>query len=373
MNKINVGITGQAGFIGTHLTNYLVLKQDEIQLIPFKDDFFKTPEKLKSFVKQCDTIIHLAAMNRHNSPEIIYKTNLRLVNQLLHALDDTNSTPHIIFSSSTQEGCNNLYGKSKKEGRKLFMKWAQKNNAKFTGLIIPNVFGPFCTPFYNSVIATFCYQITHHKETKIETDANLKLIYINDLNQIFYKAISEECTGSSVYVKPNAESKVSDILARLKEFDRIYLQQNIIPRFTDYFDLSLFNTFRTYVKESHYPVQLNLHVDYRGNLLEIIKTNSPGQVFYSLTKPDITRGNHFHIRKIERFCVIQGKAVIKLRRVGTTNIIEYPVNGNNPAVVDIPVFYTHNITNVGKSDLLTFFWTNEFLNLDDADTYYEEV
>ncbi len=373
MTKLKVGITGQSGFMGTHLFNFLRFKKDEFQLIPFKDEYFENHETLSTFVAQCDTIVHLAAMNRHGDPQVIYDTNINLVRSLLTAVEKTKTKPHIIFSSSTQEERENIYGKSKKEGRQIFENWAKENHAPFTGLVIHNVFGPFGVPFYNSVISTFCYQLIHDEEPKIDIDANLKLIYINDLNNVFYDVIINKQNKSPFYVAPRFESKVSNILNKLEYFKSAYLAENIIPEIRDDFDIALFNTFRSYINKESYPFKLELHSDDRGHLFEMIKTNTKGQIFYSQTKPGITRGNHFHTRKIERFCVVQGKAVIKLRKIGSTEIIEYQVNGSEPAIIDMPVHYTHNITNIGNDILSTLFWTNEFFNPDDPDTFFEEV
>lgn len=368
-----VGITGQAGFMGTHLFNFLRLQKKDVELVPCNDSYFENKADLKSFVKQCDVIVHLAAMNRHSDPQVIYDTNIRLVRQLIEALEECNHKPHVLFSSSTQEEHENPYGRSKKEGRELLVRWSAKNNARFTGLVIPNVFGPFGTPFYNSVVATFCYQIARNQTPKIEIDASMKLVYINDLVKIFCEAIQGKTHTTTLSVEPTYECKVSDILKRLMEFKQYYLEQNIIPELSDHFDVSLFNTFRCYLEHNHYPVHLKLNVDNRGHLVEILKSNTRGQMFYSLTMQGITRGNHFHMRKIERFCVVQGEATIRLRRIGTREIIEYKVTGDKPATIDMPIFYTHNITNTGSGDLLTLFWTNEIFNIDNPDTFFEEV
>jgi UDP-2-acetamido-2,6-beta-L-arabino-hexul-4-ose reductase len=145
---IKIGITGQTGFIGTHLYNFFGIKKDEITRIPFKDEYFSDNEKLKNFVQQCDVIIHLAALNRHNDPQIIYDTNVHLVNSLIAALDATKTKPHILFASSIQEERDNLFAKSKREGRGLLAAWSEKNNSPYTGLVIPNVFGPFCSSYF---------------------------------------------------------------------------------------------------------------------------------------------------------------------------------------------------------------------------------
>ncbi len=380
MEKIKVGITGQAGFMGTHLTNGLPLKDERITIIPFEDAFFDDVKQLNAFVTQCDVIIHLAAMNRHNDPEVIYNTNIRLVKTLLAALDETNSTPHIIFSSSTQEERDNLYGKSKRDGRKLFETWAADKGTSFTALIIPNVFGPFGHPYYNSFIATFCHQLTHDEEPRIEVDGEVKLIYINELVQVFYNAIQKKLPVSDSqfpitrYTVPHsAVKKVSEILQLLEHYKTDYFENGIFPNLDDPFELALFNTFRCYMPQERFPFHYQKHADARGVFVEIAKTHSGGQFSFSTTKPGITRGNHYHTRKAERFAVIKGRARIQLRRIGTQEVINYDLDGENPSFVDMPIWYTHNITNTGDEELVTLFWINEPYNPDDPDTFYEEV
>jgi UDP-2-acetamido-2,6-beta-L-arabino-hexul-4-ose reductase len=165
------------------LFNTLNLFPIRFRTVPFEDAFFEDEGRLKKFVRSCDVVVHLAAMNRHNDPEVIYNTNISLVNKLIDACVGSKSTPHILFSSSTQEERDNLYGKSKKEGRELLENWARTNNGRFTGLVIPNVFGPFGHPYYNSVVATFCHQLTHGEKPKIDVDGELKLIYVGELVQ----------------------------------------------------------------------------------------------------------------------------------------------------------------------------------------------
>ena len=178
---LKIGITGQQGFVGTHLYNTIGLKPDEFEIIEFERSFFTNENLLDSFVSKCDVIVHLAAMNRHENPEIIYKTNISLVVNLIASLERTQSKPHILLSSSSQEEKDNLYGKSKREGRGLLMDWASNVGATFTGLLIPNVFGPFGKPFYNSVVATFSHQITNGEQPIIQVDGELKIIYVLEL------------------------------------------------------------------------------------------------------------------------------------------------------------------------------------------------
>ena len=371
---LKVGITGQSGFIGTHLFNFLDLKKEEITRIPFRDDYFSDNNKLEEFVGQCDVIVHLAALNRHNDPQTIYDTNIDLVKKLINAFENTGSKPHVLFSSSTQEERDNIFGRSKREGREMFAQWAGRNGALFTGLVIPNVFGPFGNPYYNSVVATFSHQLTHYEEPKIEVDAELKLICIGDLVRIIYNAISAKVSDKLFRVPHTNEIKVTEILSLLQKFKSLYFEQGIFPDMQDPFERNLFNTFVCYMDiENHFPVKLRKSTDDRGSFVETVKLNSGGQVSFSTTRPGITRGNHFHTRKAERFAVIKGKALIQLRRIGTDKLLNFELDGNEPAYVDMPIWYTHNITNVGNDDLYTIFWINEFFDPEDPDTFYEKV
>jgi UDP-2-acetamido-2,6-beta-L-arabino-hexul-4-ose reductase len=374
---LKVGITGQAGFIGTHLHNFLNLKKEEIITVPFEDNYFENSEKLRKFVSNCDAIVHLAALNRHGDPQVIYDTNLKLVKQLIDALEVTHSRPHVLFSSSIQEERDNLYGKSKRDGRLLLSDWADRNQARFSGFVIPNVFGPFGNPYYNSVIATFSHQLTHSEQPGIDVDATLRLIYVGELTDLFYRKIKEQATApftETIHVDYTSENKVSEILRLLENYKRIYIENYSFPEINSKFEQDLFNTFRSYIdQKTRYPVLLKKNSDQRGVFVESVKTATGGQFSFSTTVAGITRGNHFHTRKIERFIVIKGKAVIELRRIGTAEILHFELDGENPSFVDMPVWYSHNITNVGDDELLTLFWINELYNPDDPDTFFEKV
>lgn len=371
---LRIGITGQVGFMGTHLFNYLKLKTEEFELIPFKDEYFDKQKDLKDWVCQCDVIVHLAAINRNNDLQVLYDTNINLVKQLMQAIDETRITRHVIFASSIQEDRDNQYGKSKKEGRQMLSNWAKTNGINFTGMVIPNTFGPFGRPYYNSVIATFCYQLSHNEVPKIDVDGQLRLIYVGELVDEIYKIIVARKNDENLKVQHTSEHKVSEILSILQRFKKEYYENSIIPALNNKFELNLFNTFRCYFDiKNYYPFKLVKNADNRGSFVETIKLEIGGQVSFSFTKPGITRGNHFHIRKIERFVVIKGEAHIQLRKIGTDEVLDFYLSGENPAYVDMPIWFTHNITNVGKEDLYTIFWINEFYNASDPDTYFENV
>jgi UDP-2-acetamido-2,6-beta-L-arabino-hexul-4-ose reductase len=387
---IRIGITGQAGFVGTHLYNTLGLYYDQFERIPFEDSYFQDESKLNGFVQSCDAIIHLAAMNRYNDPEVLYQTNMRLVKQSIEACETTNSKPHILFSSSTQEERDNLYGKSKKEGRQLLEQWVEKNQVQFTGFVIPNVFGPFGNPYYNSVVATFCLQLTHNETPKIEIDGEIKLIYVGEVVQSIIEKIklhnvSQRNTQSNtasntmqhcetILIPHTSQIKVSTLLQKLTAYKENYFDKGILPCLDDSFACTLFNTFLCYIDHAtFFPFPLKLNTDERGSFVETVKLNSGGQVSFSTTIPGIDRGNHFHTRKAERFAVIKGKALIEIRRIGTNEVLTFELDGNYPSFVDMPVWFTHNITNIGEEELYTIFWINEHFDASEPDTYFEKV
>lgn len=373
MSKKRIGITGQQGFVGSHLYNTLSLDQENYELVPFKRSYFSNSSQLDGFVSSCDVIVHLAAMNRHEDQQVIYNTNKELVASLISALERTKSTPHILFSSSTQEERDTPYGQSKKEGRELLESWAQRSGGKCSGLVIPNVFGPFGKPFYNSVVATFCHQVALGDQPQIQIDAELSLLYVGELVGEFINCIENQVYGRVDVGAPH-RIKVSEILELLEGYRDNYLEKGIIPTIANDFEHHLFNTFRCFLPiKDYFPRYFTKHADNRGHFVELARLGIAGQMSFSTTHPGITRGNHFHTRKIERFAVIQGKARIQLRRYGTDEVMNYYLDGKDPSYVDMPIWHTHNITNIGEDELITVFWINEPYDAEDPDTYFVKV
>ncbi len=370
---IRIGVTGSNGFIGWHLCRTIQLDNDNYELIEFKRDWFDDKIKLDSFVSKCDIIVHLAGLNRHIEESAIYNTNVSLAERLVQSFERTDYKGQVIFSSSTQEARNNNFGNSKKIARELFAKWASISKGKFQGLIIPNVYGAFGVPFYNSVVSTFCHQLVNNEIPKIETDAALNLIYVNDLVKEIINLFNIEVSGT-ITIEYTDTLKVSEILTILLNFKTKYYDKGQIPDFKNQFEINLFNTFRSYFNlNNFFPIKYKNNIDERGNFVEIIRLETGGQVSFSTTINGITRGNHFHTRKIERFSVIKGKALIQLRKIGTTEVFEYYLSGEEPAYVDMPIWYTHNIKNIGQEELYTIFWINEFYDANNPDTYFENV
>ena len=368
-----IGITGVNGFVGQHLFNTL-LHNKNISLIPFQRNFFDDESKMDDFVQNCDVIVHLAGLNRSHDEEIIFNVNVNLTKTLISSLNRTKSKPHIIFASSIQENMNNVYGKSKKTARLNLKDWSLLNKSIFNGLIIPNVFGAFGAPFYNSFISTFAYQLINNQIPEINNDSEVNLIYVDELIKDIIDIINHPVSNDFQLIKHTNTKRVSEVLELLKSFKNEYLDKGQIPRLElNSFELNLFNTFRSHISKTYFPRNFTKHIDDRGLFVEVIRANSAGQSSYSTTVPGITRGDHYHTRKIERFAVISGKASIKLRKVNSEEVIEYTLDGNTPSYVDMPVWYTHNITNIGNSDLITIFWINEPYNEEDSDTYFMKV
>jgi len=369
-----IGITGQKGFIGSHLYNRISLLKEEFTPVPFEKSFFEDEQALNNWVQQCDVIVHLAAMNRHPDQQVIHDVNVSLTQRLVNAMHATQHYPHVLFSSSTQEERDNLYGQSKMTSRKSLAALAAAQNVAVTGMIIPNVFGPFGKPFYNSVVATFCHQLTHGESPKIDNDGYLKLIYVDELVLTIIDAIRNELNEPALQIPHTHECYVSEILKRLEVYKELYLDKGIFPALPDAFSVQLFNTYRSYMDHAtRYPFLLTPHPDNRGVFVELIKLEMGGQVSFSTTVPGITRGNHFHTRKVERFVVIKGKALIQLRKYNTDEVLDFQLDGAQPSYVDMPVWYTHNIKNIGEEELYTVFWINEFFDPADPDTYFETV
>jgi UDP-2-acetamido-2,6-beta-L-arabino-hexul-4-ose reductase len=367
-----VGVTGPCGFVAGHLIRTLKASAD-FKVVPCPRDTFENPEDLAKFVAGCDVIVHLAGVNRGEDSEV-YDRNIDLAERLIEAAEGINRELKILFASSTQRSRDNAYGKAKLCAEGLFIDWAQQGaNRQVVNLVIPNVFGPGCKPFYNSVVATFCHQLAHGVEPRIDVDAEIEFLWINDLVRAICSQIHSLSTEQTVFLAGTAKLRVTELLAKLQGFQASHDVHNMVPDITDPLDAALYATYLFYLELDQHLHRPTVHRDERGYLFEVIRMASGGQVFFSTTKPGVIRGNHFHTRKIEWFCVLKGEAVIRLRKVDDTEVHEFRVSGDSPQFVSIPVLHTHQIENEGDEDLLTMFWCNEIFVAEDADTYFEKV
>ena len=369
---MKIGITGSDGFIGWHLRCYLKTKSNvsEVRLAGRKE--FTSTEVLCRFVSGLDCIIHLAGVNRADAQELV-DGNITPAKKLVTALTKTNSYPVIVYSSSvhTLNPEASPYVEGKAAVTRIFTEWAKNYNSRLINLLIPHVFGEYGRPHYNSAVATFAHQVANGEQLSIQNDGKLELIHAQDLVEKFL-ALYEGGVSGDIRIKGRKTSVVK-VAAQLQNLHNTYINYAQFPDLSDPFYRSLFNTLRGSFHNKMRLSSVTKHQDDRGWLVEALKANSRGQCFVSTTHPGITRGNHFHRRKVERFFVLQGKAQIKLRKLFTNEVISFELDGTSPAFVDIPTLHTHSITNIGNSELMTLFWSDEFFDPENPDTFFEKV
>jgi len=363
-----IAITGSGGFLGWHLRVHCHAKP-EIKILQVDREGFRDPAHFQQVIRQADAVVHLAGLNR-GSDQDIECVNVELTKQLISACRQTGARPHVLLANSTHQERDTAYGRSKRESAGMLGAWALEAGTVFTDLVIPNVYGEGGRPFYNSVVATFCHQLASGEEPKIIQDGQLELVHAQRVSSAIVAAIGGR-VSSQVRMEGERLS-VSECLSKLQAFDRCY-RAHLVPDVKADLDLDLFNTYRSFLYPRHYPVTLQLHSDARGHLFEAVKSLHGGQCFISTTKPGITRGNHYHTRKFERFLVLGGDAVIRIRKLLTRDIVEFKVSGTVPQYIDMPTFCTHEITNAGQAELTTLFWAHEIFDPQRSDTIREPV
>lgn len=368
-----IAITGSMGFIGQHLTNYLSLINKK-EFVPISRSSFDNLDELNNILSKCSKIIHLAGVNRHENEEFIYNENRRIISALKDAIKNLNRYPKFINISSIHEGSNSAFGRSKSDNRRDLENLYSETPDLLINLKVPNVFGPFCKPNYNSFIATFSYNLINNIDINIDDDKEIDLIYIDDLIQTIVKCLeSDDKDQIKFNVTPRS---VSEVLITLSEMHLSYFIDGEIPNLNNSFELNLFNTYRSYIDYSKFfPKNRTKHVDDRGYFAELLRLNSGGQVSISTSYPKIERGNHFHTRKIERFQILKGTALIQLRKVNNNKVIEVKLDSKNLDFIDIPIWHAHNIINTSKEneELLMLFWISEHYNPETHDTYLMDV
>ncbi|WP_197526169.1 polysaccharide biosynthesis C-terminal domain-containing protein [Botrimarina colliarenosi] len=368
-----IGITGANGFVGGWVTRRLA-QDPSCDIVTIDRTAWNDPDRLCRLAGECDTIIHLAGVNRGDAADV-ESQNLALAAQLTAACRRAGVTPHLIYSSTTKRDEDSPYGRGKLRAEQTFAAWAEETGASVTTLVIPNVYGAGCRPFYNSVVSTFCHQLTHGERPTIVEDRVVEFVWVGDLAERIAQIAAAPQPGSAVTlpVHGSAELRITELLELLEGFRSDYFDRDVVPDLTTQLRSTLYTTFLSYVALADHVHRPPLHSDSRGDLCEVIKTVAGGQVFFSTTQPGVTRGNHYHTRKAEWFCVVRGEATIRLRKIGGAEVTEFTVAGNQPQFVSIPVLHTHSIENTGDAELLTLFWCNELFDPSDADTFYEDV
>ena len=372
----NVLITGSRGFIGSNLIAHLQRRED-VRIFGY--DIDNSPEQLHAWLDEADFVIHLAGVNRPQNEEAFFTGNAGLTSTICQRLARRPDPPPILLSSSIQAELDNPYGRSKRLAEKALEAYAEETGARAIIYRLTNVFGKWSRPNYNTVVATFCYNIAHDLPITIsDPHRELALIHIDDVVRHFVSELERsKLEGSRFKVEWREVTPVYRVtLGRLAEIIRSFRAMRnalLTPDFSDPFIYKLYGMYLTYVDEDEFAYDLTQRCDDRGCLAEFIKSPHFGQIFVSRTRPGVTRGNHFHHTKAEKFLVLEGEAIIRFRKIGGTEVIEYPVHGDEFKVVDIPPGYTHSIENVGEGELITLFWASEIFNPEHTDTIHEGV
>lgn len=365
-------VTGAKGFVGKNLI--AELKNRGYNDV-FECDIDTTSEELMEYTKKCQFVFHLAGVNRPEKEEEFMEGNFGFTSTLLNNLKKSNNKSPILVTSSIQAALENPYGKSKKAGEDLIFEYAKENNIQVYVYRLPNLFGKWCRPNYNSVIATFCNNIANDLPIKVnDPNVTLNLAYIDDVLEEFINAMDGNanivdgfgCIPTTHTVKLG---QIVDTITRFKD-SRKNLQ---IANMKDGFEKKLYSTYLSYLPKNEFGYDVKMNVDNRGSFTELFKTEERGQVSVNISKPGIVKGNHWHHTKNEKFVVVSGKGIIRFRKINSDEIIEYNVSGEKIEIIDIPCGYTHNIENVGDTDMVTVMWANEIFNPEKPDTYYLEV
>jgi UDP-2-acetamido-2,6-beta-L-arabino-hexul-4-ose reductase len=366
-------VTGSDGFIGKNLCIHLE-QQKDVEVLRFSRN--NKISELKDFIDKSDFIFHIAGINRPKVDSEFDIGNRKLTEDILSMVEKTKRNIPILFTSSIQADIDNAYGRSKLAAENALLEWSKSSGNKVYIYRLPNVFGKWSKPKYNSVVATYCYNIANGDEIVINNPkTEISLVYIDELLKEFTEAIEEEPEVKQdgfCHIDSQHKITLQDLADKITSFKNSR-STLMVPNFELPIDRYLYATYTSYLSGDDFGYSLEMKKDDRGWLAEFIKSNQFGQVFISRTKPGITRGNHWHHTKIEKFLVVDGLAEIEFRDLKSGEYYKYKVNGDKLEVVDIPAGYTHSITNIGKGDMLTLFWSDEVFNPDSPDTYYKEV
>jgi UDP-2-acetamido-2,6-beta-L-arabino-hexul-4-ose reductase len=368
----NVLVTGSAGFVGKNLVTTLRFR-DDVTLTTFEieDDRSVLDEALS----KADFIFHLAGVNRPQNEDEFRTGNTGLTEEIVAALQARRREVPILLCSSTQATLANSYGASKRLAEESVFTYGRTTKTPVYVFRLPNLFGKWCRPNYNSAVATFCHNIANDLPIQInDPNVTMTLAYIDDVVAAFLQALDGQATirDDFAVVEPEHTIKLGEIAELLQGF-KANRKDLTVPDMTVPFAKKLYSTYLSYLPTDGFSYPLKMNIDDRGSFTEFIRTPDRGQVSVNISKPGITKGNHWHHSKNEKFLVVSGKGVIRFRKIGSEEIIEYVVSGAKLEVVDIPTGYTHNITNTGDADMVTVMWVNEAFDPENPDTVFEPV
>ena len=365
-------ITGSNGFIGRNLSLWLKFSGHTVLGYDATDN----ESTLANALKEADFIVHLAGINRPLNNQEFYDGNTNFTKKLVDLIKESKRKIPLIYSSSIQAELDNDYGKSKKMAEDYLLSFQKESKNIVYVYRLSNVFGKWCRPNYNSALATFCYNIANNLPIEVR-DQNyiVHYVYIDDICKEWLNLIEGKINKNSRVLQevlPIYNVSLGQLSDMLNGFKNSRANLNT-PSTKDEFEKKLYATYLSYLPEKDFSYPLNMHIDDRGSFTEFLKTPENGQVSVNIAHPGITKGNHFHHTKNEKFLTVTGECLVKFRKIGTKEVIEYKVSGNKLEVIDIPTGYTHSITNIGKTDSVTIMWSNEQFDPNNPDTFFEEV
>jgi UDP-2-acetamido-2,6-beta-L-arabino-hexul-4-ose reductase len=362
---VKILLTGADGFLGWHLRCRVHATTDH-EVVPVGRGEWN---RLSELAADVDAIIHVAGVNRASDEELV-ETNVSLARDLAGALSGRGAIP-VVYANSIQVGNGTAYAEGKSQAADVLRDATRAAGGRFVDVLLPNLFGEHGRPGYNSFVATFVDRVVSGDVPEI-ADRPIELLHAQGAAQALLDALSPDSPAS---VQPAAHpTSVQQVWDTLQRFHTTYVPTADVPAMADDFERDLFNTYRAALFPAHYPLALAPRTDQRGRLVETVRTHgSGGQTFVSTTVPGVTRGIHYHLHKIERFVVLEGEAVIRLRRMFHDEVVEFPVSGDHPVVVDMPTMWSHDITNVGEGTLTTLFWTDSLFDPEAPDTIPEPV
>lgn len=378
-------VTGAHGFVGKNLCaalkNIADGKDKSYGLNPeisvFEYDIDTDSNLLDAYCKECDFVFHLAGVNRPENTEDFMKGNFGFTSTLLDALKKHNNSCPVMISSSIQAALDNPYGLSKKAGEELMFQYSKETGAKVLVYRLPNVFGKWCRPNYNSAVATFCNNIANDLPIQVnDRSVLMTLVYIDDVVDEMIAALKGEENSDGEYCKIPVEHKITlgeivDLIYKFNEQPKTLIVPEI-PKGS--FEKKLYSTFLSYLPKEKVSFPLKMNEDNRGSFTELLKTEKCGQFSVNISKPGITKGQHWHNTKWEFFIVVAGKALIEQRKIGTDEVLRFEVSGDKIEAVHMLPGYTHNIINLSETEnLVTVMWANEAFDPNKPDTFFEEV
>jgi len=365
-------VTGAKGFVGKNLV--WELKNKGFPNI-FEYDIDTDPKKLDEYTASCDFVFHLAGVNRPENEEEFMKGNFGFTTVLLDSLIKNENKAPVLITSSIHAEKDNAYGLSKRAGEDAIFEYGQNQGVKVLVYRLQNLFGKWCRPNYNSAVATFCHNIANDLPITINDENTIvPLVYIDDLMAEFLRALDGNENRGKKFCSVSPFYKVS--LGRIVSLLRFYKESRKsleLADMDDEFSMKLYSTYLSYLSKKDFSYELDMKSDERGFFAEFLKTPERGQVSVNVSKPGITKGNHWHHTKNEKFLVVSGAGKILFRNINEDEIIEYDVSGEKMEVIDVPPGYTHSIVNTGETDLVTVIWVNEVFDSEKPDTYYLEV